>query len=532
MLSITVDPIVLQTLKQAFPKASSAQRALDKYIKLLSDQLTNSVLHGRSAWMESNNMYSISVNKQRHRGSQIGPSKIRLQNWLEANDLELFKVSTLGSNLSKKLSVVRLNDLITVTQTVAIYKTPEDEDTDYLKTLLQDQSTTNKQLFDQLFPEVQTQSEDATLEMFDIVPIDMKSLNNYMHWLSHDCKYIDARTKALYVTQADTIMRIAQHTGGFFFQRKKSSSFGRNYYAGTSVQNVNKELRRAMLGHCWEYDIRSAVFSWKMGFARECYEQLKTSETFEKTFSVTLNYLNDKKDFMMTVRHYTFTEDSEIPKEEQDKKLKQAVTAISFGARRGTIGWVKDGNAWKNPALVDIFKNDQDRKRFMNCSVTKKFIQEQNLIDNFIYKTCRDENPPFMQSDEVRTNCGLLSKAKVIAYLYQHFETEVMDVAAHAIESLDRKVLARIHDAIIIDKKLGTDNKLIVEEAMRLATGNPYWHLTMKELEPFQRPYSMDRDEILAHKKRITDETLVAEAAQKSGLFTSIFNWIGELPAR
>jgi hypothetical protein len=422
--------------------------------------------------------------------------------------------------------VIRLTSLVTVTQTVAIYKTPEDEDTEYLKILLQDQSTTNKHLFESLFPEVKLQTEEETLSMFDIVPIDMKSLNHYMHWLANDCKYIDSRKKAQYLTQTDTILRIAQHTDGFFFQRKKSSNFGRNYYAGISVQNVNKELRRAMLGRCWEYDIRSAVFSWKMGFAKECYEQLETQESFDKTFNVTLNYLNDKQDFMMTVRHYTFTKESELSKESQDKILKQAVTAISFGARRGTTGWVKNGIVWKNPALVEIFKNPEDRDRFLNCCVMKKFIQEQNLIDSFIFQTCHDQKPPFMQSDEVRTNSGCISKAKVIAYLYQHFETEVMDIAAHAIESLGRKVLARIHDAIIIDKRLGVDNKLFVEEAMQAATGNFYWHLTMKELEPFQRPYSMDRDEIDAHKKRIRDETVIAEAAQKSGLLRNIFSWM------
>jgi hypothetical protein len=156
----------------------------------------------------------------------------------------------------------------------------------------------------------------------------------------------------------------------------------------------------------------------------------------------------------------------------------------------------------------------------------KKFIQEQNLIDNYIFQNCRESKSEFMQSDEVRTISGSISKAKVIAYLYQHFETEVMDVAAHAIESLGRRILARIHDAIIIDKRLGVDNKLFVEEAMQAATGNSYWHLTMKELESFQRPYSMDRDEIDAHKKRIRDETVIAEAAQKSGLLRNIFNWM------
>lgn len=527
MLSITVDPIVLQTLKQAFPKAKAAEKALDKYIKLLTQQLSKSVLHGRSAWMASQDLYSISVSKQRHRGSQIGPAKIRLQNWLEANNLELFKVSTLGSNLSKKLSVIRLTKLVSVAQSVTIHQTLEDEDSEHLGKLLKDQSVSNQQLFERLYPAVEKLTETEILASFDIVPVDTKSLNHYIQWLTHDCLYIEARKKAQYLMQADTILRIAQHTNGFFFQRKKSSSFGRNYYEGISVQNVNKGLRQAMLGHCWEYDIRSAVFSWKMGFARECHEQLNTMELFEKTFSVTLNYLNDKQDFMMTVRHYTFTKESNLSKEQQEKILKRAVTAISFGARRGTTGWVRNGGEWKNPALVEIFKNREDRDRFLNCCVMKKFIQEQNLIDNFIFQACREENPTFMQLDEVRTDSGSLSKAKVIAYLYQHFETEVMDVAARAIESVGRKVLARIHDAIIIDKRLGVDNKLLVEETMQAATGNPYWHLTMKELEPFQRPYSMDRDEIMEHEKRIAEETLAAKTTKQKGLLWNFFTWIG-----
>ncbi len=141
----------------------------------------------------------------------------------------------------------------------------------------------------------------------------------------------------------------------------------------------------------------------------------------------------------------------------------------------------------------------------------KKFIQEQNTLDKYIYQVCKDENPSFIRSDEVRTDSGLLSKAKVIAYLYQHFETEVMDVAASAIERLGRKILARIHDAIIVDKQLGADNKQFVEAAMQAATGNPYWHLVAKELTRFERTYSMDAAEIELHKQRIADEEKSAE---------------------
>jgi len=80
MLQIQLDPIVLQTLQTHFPKKNSAKRALDKYVSLLTEQFAQSVMHGRSAWMNSNDLYSISLHKQRNRGGQIGPKKIRLQN--------------------------------------------------------------------------------------------------------------------------------------------------------------------------------------------------------------------------------------------------------------------------------------------------------------------------------------------------------------------------------------------------------------------------------------------------------------------
>ncbi|PVE08373.1 hypothetical protein [Limnohabitans sp. Rim28] len=527
MLKITVNPIVLQTLQAHFPKKNSAQRALDKYVSMLEQQFTLSVMHGRSAWMNTNDLYSISLHKQRNRGGQIGPNKIRLQNWLEDNDLELVEVSLLGSNMTKRLSVVRLTHLAHLSQAVTVFKTQAEEETEELRQLLDDQSITNQQFFEKRYPEIASMTEAEIRDMFDIVPIDMKSLRNYMHWVQHDATMIEGKKKFQIMTQADEIMRVAQHTDGFYFQRKKESAFGRHYYSGTSVQNVNKELRRAMLGHCWEYDIRSSVFAWQMGHARECYETLKTTETFQQVFSQTLLFLEDKKDFMASVRYYTFKENSNVPRDLQDKLLKQAVTAISFGARRGTKGWRVSATEWSNPALVEIFRNNEERERFMNCPIMKKFISEQNTLDKFIYQTYREANPPFMSLPEVRTQCGVLSKAKVIAYLYQHFETQVMDVVAEEMEKRGRKVLARIHDAIIIDKRLGVDNKYEIELAMQSATSNPYWHLTPKELQPFERPYSLDREEIEAHRERMAKADREAMDKKSKGMLRSIFEWVG-----
>ena len=523
MLEIEINPIVLETLQNHYPKKNSAKRILDKYVKLLTEQLTQSVMHGRNAWMIDKGIYSISIYKQRNRGGQIGHNKIRLQNWLEDNHLELFSVSVIGSNMNKHLSMIKLTDLAKLKNTLTVFQTKTEIETEELKNILNDQLITNKDLFERLYPEIQTATESEVHDIFDIVPVDMNSLCNYIHWIQHDADLIDVKKKSQILTQADMIQRVAQHTNGFYFQRKKSSEFGRQYYSGTSVQNVNKELRRAMLGHCWEYDIRSSVFAWKMGHARECYESLKTTESFNKVFAQTLLFLEDKKDFMASVRYYTFKNDSNVPRELQDKLLKQAVTAISFGARRGTTGWKTMDGDWSNPALVEIFKNSDERERFMDSPMMKKFISEQNMLDKFIYQTCRDANPPFMSLPDVRTQSGGLSKAKVIAYLYQHCETQVMDVVAQEVQKRGRKVLARIHDAIIIDKRLGQDTKEEIEYEMQKWDDNPYWHLSAKELQPFERPYSLDRDEIEAHKERIRLEQKKAMVMKSQGLLKTSF---------
>lgn len=203
MLKITVNPIVLQTLQAHFPKKNSAKRALDKYVSLLEQQFTHSVMLGRSAWMNSNDLYSISLHKQRNRGGQIGPKKIRLQNWLEDNDLELVEVSWIGSNMTKRLSVVRLTELAHLTQTVTVYKTQAEIETEQLRQLLDDQSITNKQFFEQQYPEIATLTEAEINEGFDLVPIDMKSLRNYLQWVQHDANLMDTKTKKQIVTQAD-----------------------------------------------------------------------------------------------------------------------------------------------------------------------------------------------------------------------------------------------------------------------------------------------------------------------------------------
>ena len=76
------------------------------------------------------------------------------------------------------------------------------------------------------------------------------------------------------------------------------------------MQNVNKELRRAVLGNCWEYDIRSSVVAWKLGEAR-LYLYLKDiNKTVDKAFPMSYLYLDDKTDLFGVVRRYVFVDAS------------------------------------------------------------------------------------------------------------------------------------------------------------------------------------------------------------------------------
>jgi predicted GNAT family N-acyltransferase len=102
-----------------------------------------------------------------------------------------------------------------------------------------------------------------------------------------------------------------------------------------------------------------------MGWAKEYMLTHAPGQYIRKVFQATILYLEDKGDFMSTVKHFTFGTDSPVPKDLQTKLLKTAFTAISFGARVSSTGWKNDSGQWTNPAIVDILKNSEDRNRFL-----------------------------------------------------------------------------------------------------------------------------------------------------------------------
>jgi hypothetical protein len=161
------------------------------------------------------------------------------------------------------------------------------------------------------------------------------------------------------------------------------------------------------------------------------------------------------------------------------------LTAIGFGAGLKSKGWKSRDGTWALPSMAEIFWNKNDRDRFVNNLTVKKFQQEQQALDNYLFSNAIAARPKFFASEMFKAT-KKPSKSKVVAYLYQQSETKVMDVARSVLKQDKRPVIANIHDAIIIRKKLSADMKHEVELQMQEQTGNKYWRLAASHLEPYR----------------------------------------------
>ena len=488
MLTLTIDPVVLERLQEAFPKPkTSAAKALKKYKELLEHLLFKVMQRGRSNYETLLNCYSLPVSQLTHDGPHIGFGKVRLHKWLNDNQLQLVQKVEVGSNLTGLVSLVKLTDLVVLDDvTSEIFLAVQNVTTPAeLSQVLSSDAQKNQELFSALYPDYFGYLSPAQRDqVFDVVPIDIPSLEAYVAWLNTKATKMSPGRVRVYTEQALLILAIAKHTGGFYPQRRKPSPFGRIYYSGVSVQNVNKELRRAMLGNCWEYDIRSSVVTWKMTFAQELTDELYPFKECRKLFWASWLYLEDRADFMRDVRKDVFGKTSGLSVDFQEKLIKEAITAISFGARANVNGWREASGAWVNTALGEIFKNSSQRNAFLNSVVVQAFIKEQALLDTYISDGLKTAMPDVYFGPLITRNIRP-SKSKAVAFAYQKSETLVMNVAYAVLAKHGIKPIARIHDAFVVRHRLLIDMRSEIIEEMKDQMLNNHWRIVPKQLDRY-----------------------------------------------
>jgi len=509
MIKLTTDVQVLTKLQQAFPSpANSASRALTKYVTALEGFLINAMQRGIAPAQRKLGLYPIPLHDLANKGGRIGPQKLRLHKWLKDNQLELIETVEKGSKFKGEYSTVKLSRLVKLddrmtVSSAEIFQISSDRELDCYLT---GEETDSRAVFQHLYPELEPCSLSGFEVGFDFVPIDIESLKAFVYWLGTGAELGSKEKRRHILNQAKLVLAVSSVNGAMFPQRIKLSPFGRTYYEGISVQNIHKELRRAMLGSCWEYDMRSSVVAWKMGFASDLLLQANIGTDVRLYFPATTLYLEDKADFMATVRYFTFAGNTSLTEGFQLGLIKQALTAISFGAKSKGSGWLDSTGGWKNPALVEILKNHSERDRFLADSTVKAFIEEQRALDDFIFGLVQEKSSELFELDYLQSTSGRVSKAKVLAYLYQHAETQAMDLICSLAAQHGHVPIARVHDAVFFRSPLGPDLKQELEFNLHDATLNKYWHLSSKQLKRYTL-VSIDaaHDEFL-HRQIIADE--------------------------
>jgi hypothetical protein len=481
-------------------------------LNALEGLLLNALQRGISPAQRKLGLYPIPLHLLANKGGRIGPQKLRVHKWLKDNQLELIQTVEKGSKFSGEYSTVKLTRLVSLDDRMTLSSSvvAQIQSDRELDRYLTGEAADSLAVFKHLYPELEPFSISGAEARFDFVPVDIESLKSFIHWLSDAAEFGSKDKRQYILNQSKLIYAVASINAAKFPQRIKRSPFGRTYYMGVSVQNVHKELRRAMLGNCWEYDMRSSVVAWKMGFAKELLLNSHVTSDVRTSFPATTSYLEDKADFMTTVRYFTFSENTSLTKDFQIVLIKQALTAISFGAKSSGKGWTDRTGSWHNPALVDILKNQSEREKFLADPTVKAFINEQHALDDFIFALAKKNLADVLSQSFLQTASGRVSKSKVLAYLYQHSETQVMDLICDVAEMHGHIPIARVHDAVFFRSRLGPDLKQELEFTLQDVTHNKYWHLSSKLLKRYT-PFSIDaKKEELLHRDRIDAEQLRA----------------------
>jgi hypothetical protein len=487
MIKLHVNPIVLSQLCLAFPSpAGSAQKQLNKYVATLEAFLNRAVLwkdghHAAFKW------YSISTHRLSQQGGSIGSEpQIRIHKWLNDNNLSLIKPFIPGDALTGRVSKVLLSDLVEVDDLVqSVMKTPESLDELVKRFMIMCPEVFIKAYLTDLYDDL---SDNKNIGMlYDTFPVDSKSLERFIAWIPNTTGFSHAK-KYHHLTNALIIKISSELCEGVFYQKKKPSVFGRTYYSGVSIQNIHKTLRKAVLGKCCEYDIESSVMAFKMGFAAECYASLKSKDkirTLDDTFKCTISLINDKKRTREDIRQEVFGDDFPLSLDEQMDCVKTALTAIGFGAKARLQGWYVSDNDLQRPAINEIFKDIDCRRRFVESSFVKALMVEQSLLDKVIYENTIATNRHLLTQSEFLNSKGKPIKNKVLSFAYQTGETKVMNEFRRLAIEWNSVVIANVHDAVFLERKLIPSRRSYIQETIRLDFNNPYWTFDEKEMTGF-----------------------------------------------
>jgi hypothetical protein len=221
-----------------------------------------------------------------------------------------------------------------------------------------------------------------------------------------------------------------------------------------------------------------------LGFAQTCIASTKklTGKSIQAAFPMCYQYWKDKSVLINMIRADVFT-DNYYSNDKQIKLVKEAMTALNFGARRSSHSYINHEGIYCKQALATIFKDSDECDRFLQCPSVADFVNEQKLLNKTIMKLAKANKPDLLSLPFLLTKKHKLKRQKTLAYLYQNEETRVMNIIRQYAESSNLTILANIHDAIIFKKRLTKQSLDAIHLDIHTQTNNSFWHLNQTKLQ-------------------------------------------------
>jgi hypothetical protein len=275
------------------------------------------------------------------------------------------------------------------------------------------------------------ESDPESDEKYEWVDIDLQNLGHYM--LSAYSKTVQDKAAKIFAIAEQ--FPTEENWGKLPMLKKKAAS-GRMYYGGVNLHNTPSAVRHAALGKHFSYDLNTSVFAWQVSMMRALFGYDRN--THPPHTSYTRELMADKKrirgQFTDCFRD-TYYEAPQIA-----SMIKQAITAISFGARSSAT-YINEHNELTTEGLASIIKHKESREAFCNHPWMKEFLKEQDMIVSLLYEATHDLfiNEPACLGPNKRVN-----KKKLLAFLYQRAESRAMkDLITRC---KDKTVLLWVHD--------------------------------------------------------------------------------------
>jgi len=478
MLTIEYVPSVLVALEQAFPSPPNrAKQQLDKYLALLERLMRLSLLN-RSVYAHRFDAYDIPLSKLINLSPTINNKKWRVHEWLGKHGHALVQnINKNANNITKEIAILKPTaNLIVKNDNLLIYlqtlSTPELDA--YLSSLTQD--------WQDLISDYQSHYNSLSVRdrktQYFTSPVDIPALKRYMTSIVQGATALTKYQQENSIVQAEYVLRLAQVNNGLIHQKIDKKAFGRTYYEGVSVLSTRKELRMAFLGTSWEYDCKSCSTAWKMSFATEWHAQKKSRKLdLRHTFPAMTLYLEDKDSFFDAVILEVY---NSLPTPDFKATIKEAITALGFGAKLSMGTWRSDTGEESQSSLFEVFDRDTAvLKRFVECNLVRTFNAEQQTLNKFIVAKFSGDAQwqAEMTAEQQRKKVKLFSSAQKIVWLYQHAETIMMDMVRAEVKKSGNTVLANVHDAVVVRNQIPAMLLAKIERKVQLRTGVTYFSL-------------------------------------------------------